>query len=784
MSATQIPSKQKQSDILRCKRCNTVLPLSATFCSKCGERIVIYQDSALPKGKTAIADMYRITSLVRRSAYIQTFRALDIRQHFSVIINDIALGGLDEEARTQIIAALQQEYDLLRNQSIPGIIPFSDFQVSQEHLSTVARWPVVASDGTQAASSTLQELLQSGIGLPDEQTALAWVEDLSHSLAHLHAKQVIFGDLDPRLVFVSDNSYSGQPALLVANPPQPIRHLLPQASNNIDASAFIAPEVSSGQIDSCSDIYSLGALLYLLLTGVVPADPASREHDPLSSPRELNAHIQNGTDALVMRALSLKSTERFQSADELSESLSCLRSDANGKRSSQRLTAKLPKQVSKSKKALEEKDTASTPSDNKNGDRQETASTGESGDVAVAVVPLQAQMARRYLSRMKTEHLETQAQHGEETLIGDKSLPKKPLEKVSVEKSMPGEQPVQAADPVQPSAQQKAPGPTDAPAGGVPLSEEPPVRKPDQGEVFEDKVTDLSAQETQRLDLMAIAAQETVLLDTSALTSAIRDKKEASAAENTQQTTVQDERRLEQSVPPTEPTARSTALVPVKSSSLLPVKSPSLLPARSLGPAGKTFTRLKSLLTGSLVSVPRQQHASGVIVSGSAAPEIVDTEAEAALLKRMQRFILGEQQHATAAAAIIETPLRIQPNQSYSIRINVTGRSARQGGAAGLSCMVEGDVVHIEVRSALYENYAYIIQQTDVQIPTAGYTAEITMPMQSLATGSSGHRERLHIFFMDVVRSPLYEKPFVIELFISPLVHAGREGRNVLPIPL
>ena len=43
---------------------------------------------------------------------------------------------------------------------------------------------------------------------------------------------------------------------------------------------------------------------------------------------------------------------------------------------------------------------------------------------------------------------------------------------------------------------------------------------------------------------------------------------------------------------------------------------------------------------------------------------------------------------------------------------------------------------------------------------------------------------RSHIFFMDARHRSLYEKPFVIELFISHLVQSGREGHNVLTIPL
>ena len=166
---------------------------------------------------------------------------------------------------------------------------------------------------------------------------------------------------------------------------------------------------------------------------------------------------------------------------------------------------------------------------------------------------------------------------------------------------------------------------------------------------------------------------------------------------------------------------------------------------------------------------------------------------ESTLLKRLQRFFLGEQQRQTTAAALIETPLRIQPNQGYSLRIHLIGRDtptplpgARKGttAAGGLSALVQGESVHIEVRSALFQNYAYIVQRADVQIPARGYAAEVTIPMQALTNGRNGRRERLHIFFMDAERKPLYEKPFVIELFISHLVQAGREGHNVLSIPL
>ena len=166
--------------------------------------------------------------------------------------------------------------------------------------------------------------------------------------------------------------------------------------------------------------------------------------------------------------------------------------------------------------------------------------------------------------------------------------------------------------------------------------------------------------------------------------------------------------------------------------------------------------------------------------------------AETSFLKRLQHFFVGEQQHSIRAAALIETPLRVQPKQNYSIRIHVMGReeptlppgAQRDTPAAGLSALIHGEVIHIEVRSTLYQNLAYIVQRAGLQLPGQGYAAEVTIPMQSPTSSRGGRRERLHIFFTDEMGNPLYEKPFIVELFVSPLVQPGREGHHVLPIPL
>ncbi len=161
-----------------------------------------------------------------------------------------------------------------------------------------------------------------------------------------------------------------------------------------------------------------------------------------------------------------------------------------------------------------------------------------------------------------------------------------------------------------------------------------------------------------------------------------------------------------------------------------------------------------------------------------------------AFVRWIQHIFLGERN--IVAAALIETPLRLQPNQRYALRINLVGRdrpalpAGVQGEAplAGLSALAQGELVHIEVRAAIDKNDVSVVQQAEVHIPRHNYMAEIMLPMQPRSSGTLGQRERVHILFLDEAYRPLYEKPFVIELFISPLVQTGHEGYYALPIPL
>jgi len=672
MSITQTTTMQDASDEVRCTHCNSVLPLQATFCGTCGERVhkSSQQVHATQPDTADITERYRVTSLLYRSTFTQMFLAMDTLHQRPVVIRDIDITSLDEDAKFRAVKAVQQEYDLLRGQRIPDVMPLIDLRYSREHLFAVAGWPFPLPEDAQeristAFTHTLQDLLQSGIGLPTEQVALAWLYRLSVAVGHLHNLDIILGDLDPATIVVSSNGYDGVPALAVSWLPFSIRSLLGTTSNSANGSMFIAPEARLGAVESRSDIYSLGALLYLLLTGSTPDMPSESMQRPWHSLRELHPRVSGSIEAIVMRALSVDTSNRFQRVEEMEEALLLALEHYSE-------THRARPGTSAQKKG---KSNTAT-----NGQEVPEAKD-EADEVTVSIVSLQSQLARWHLEKIQTGQSNAQDEHA----LARGAIADTPTISTAYIRDALLNRPIDAPLPVE-----------------------------DETEVVSDD----------------------------------------------------------------EP---------------LPEPMPRATPAPTSGTTGELplLQRFKERITSVLPALQRETKQRLDSEPTSIQPQQTDT-GSMSFFKRLQRFLLGEQQHSTRAAALIETPLRVQPNQGYAIRIHLMGReeamipsgSKKGTQPVGLSSIVHDEIIHIEVRSAIFQDYAYIVQHADVQIPGEGFAAEVNIPMQTLSDGPSGRRERLHIFFMDEMKRPLYEKPFAVEIFVSRLVQAGREGHTVLAIPL
>jgi serine/threonine-protein kinase len=167
---------------------------------------------------------------------------------------------------------------------------------------------------------TLRDVLDSGVTLPP-----AVIERIAAQIADgldfMHRRGIVHGDVNPSSVAVLDIgfvklSYLGN-ALFAMGGPLP--------GGICATSRYVSPEhVGAAAVDARSDVFSLGSVLYEMLTGVAPfsgstprelADAITSEHP--RPPSTVNPEIPSRFDYIVARALSKQPEHRYQSAGEM-----------------------------------------------------------------------------------------------------------------------------------------------------------------------------------------------------------------------------------------------------------------------------------------------------------------------------------------------------------------------------------------------------------------------------------------------------------------------------------
>lgn len=181
---------------------------------------------------------------------------------------------------------------------------------------------------------TLQELVQANPDGLDEPLVLDWADQLLSALEYIHAHRLIHRDIKPANI---RRMPDGRIFLVDFGLVKPYDPDDPRTTAMIHG--FGTPEYSppeqydpDSHTDERSDIYSLGATLYHMLSGRAPVSVTRRTSDPeaFRTLRAANAHVSPEVERVILRAMEMESARRFSSASDMRTALHVARQGSRG----------------------------------------------------------------------------------------------------------------------------------------------------------------------------------------------------------------------------------------------------------------------------------------------------------------------------------------------------------------------------------------------------------------------------------------------------------------------
>jgi eukaryotic-like serine/threonine-protein kinase len=273
---------------------------------------------------TVLRARYEIVELVGRGGMGATYRALDLRLEGRYCAVKEALPDADvpSDELAQSRAQFYQEASILARLDHPNLPKVSDyFSVEERDYLVMDFVP------GQDLHEMLTVALAAGHPLAERQV-LAWAEQLCDALEYLHGQEqpILHRDIKPSNIKITPSGNLklvdfGLVKLVTPNDERTITVV--QGRGSVLYTPLEQYGSDGTHTDVRSDIYSLSATLYHLLTGQPPLDAKTRFLKPkaLPNPRSLNSSLSPQTERAILWGLSMHPDERPSSVTEFRSEL-------------------------------------------------------------------------------------------------------------------------------------------------------------------------------------------------------------------------------------------------------------------------------------------------------------------------------------------------------------------------------------------------------------------------------------------------------------------------------
>ncbi|MDQ3940977.1 MAG: Stk1 family PASTA domain-containing Ser/Thr kinase, partial [Actinomycetota bacterium] len=266
---------------------------------------------------TTYGGRYSVIERVGVGGMAEVYRARD-----ELLGREVAVKVLSERLSTDrsFVERFRREAQAAANLSHPNIVSLYDYGTDGDANFIVMEYI----DGKSVADLIKDE----GPLLPERAAEVA--ADVAKALERAHTAGLVHRDVKPNNIMLTS---SGQTKVtdfgIVRALGGDAEQQMTQTGMVIGTAAYLSPEQAQGNpVDARSDVYSLGCVLYEMLTGSPPfagdtplAIAYKHVREDAQPPSALNPDVPSGLDAITMKALAKNPDNRFSSASDMREDL-------------------------------------------------------------------------------------------------------------------------------------------------------------------------------------------------------------------------------------------------------------------------------------------------------------------------------------------------------------------------------------------------------------------------------------------------------------------------------
>jgi serine/threonine protein kinase/Tfp pilus assembly protein PilF len=308
-----------------CSNCGTDNTQDSEFCKKCGTQIIDSEEKPLPTqtieapreelttGST-FAGRYQIIEELGKGGMGKVYKA-----HDTEIKEKIALKLIKPEisADKKTIERFQNELKFARKIGHRNVCRMYD--LNKEEGSYYITMEYVSGEDLKSFIRRVGQL-PSG-------KAISIAKQVADGLVEAHRLGVIHRDLKPSNIMIDKEGNARIMDFGIARSVE--AKGITGAGVMIGTPEYMPPEQAEAkEVDQRSDIYSLGVILYEMVTGRVPfeGDTAlsiamKHKGEEPKDPREFNSHISEDLSRVILRCLEKEKEKRYQSAGEIRSEL-------------------------------------------------------------------------------------------------------------------------------------------------------------------------------------------------------------------------------------------------------------------------------------------------------------------------------------------------------------------------------------------------------------------------------------------------------------------------------